>query len=218
MIENKTIMKRIFIPTLLATALLQYGCLKSPDYDQLSTNFVVATNTDTTTDFSTFHTYYISDSVAYLSDNATVDSVINDANSKQLVDAVKSNMTARGYTFVPKGAKPEMGVMLGVTKNTYIGVVYSGWWDAYAGWWDPWYWGWYYPYYYPWSVAYTVTTGSVILTIANLKDAQATQKLRIIWAAFMGGSVGTNIATNVQRGVDGINQSFAQSPLVRRTN
>src|SRR6478735_5435576 len=112
MIENKTIMKRIFIPALLAVALLEYGCLKSPDYDQLSSNFVVATNTDTITNFSNFHTYYMSDSVAYLSDNATTDSVIKDANSQKLVDAVKANMTARGYTFVPKGAKPELGVML----------------------------------------------------------------------------------------------------------
>src|SRR5215204_6085919 len=206
-------MKRILLQTSLVLTFFQYGCLKSPDYDQLSSNFVVATNTDSSASFSSFKTYYISDSVAYISDNIA-DSIIKDANSQKLVDAVKQNMNARGYTFIPKGGKPDLGLMMGVTKNSYIGVVYTGWWDAYYGWWDPWYWGWYYPYYYPWATYYSVTTGSVIITMADLKNADATHTLRIIWASFMGGAIGDNINTNVQRGVDAINQAFVQSPLV----
>ena len=129
---------------------------------------------------------------------------------------MKQNMTARGYTFVSKGSKPDLGLTLGVVKNSYLGVVYSGWWDAYAGWWDPWYWGWYYPYYYPWAYSYTITTGSVITSMVDLKHAQATQSLRIIWSSVMGGAIGDNLATNVQRGVEAINQSFIQSPLVKK--
>jgi hypothetical protein len=32
----------------------------------------------------------------------------------------------------------------------------------------------------------------------------------------MGGAVGDNLDNNVQRGVDAINQAFAQSPLVKK--
>jgi len=206
-------MKRIFLLTVLVLAFFQYGCLKSPDYDQLSSEFVVATNTDSLTNFSTLKTYYISDSVTYIQSGN--DSIIKDANSQKLVDAVKANMSARGFTFVPKSSKPNIGVMMGIAKNTYVGVIYSGWWDAYAGWWDPWYWGWYYPYYYPWSIAYTVTTGTVIVTMADLKSPAITGNLRIVWTGFMGGAVGDNLATNVDRGVNSINQAFAQSPLVK---
>ena len=206
-------MKRILLLGALVLAFFQYGCLKSPDYDQLSSEFVVTTNTDSATNFSTLKTYYISDSITYIQ-NGT-DSIIKDASSQKLVDAVKANMTARGFTFVPKGSKPNIGVMMGIAKNTYVGVIYSGWWDAYAGWWDPWYWGWYYPYYYPWSVAYTVTTGSVIVTMVDLKNPAVSNTLRIIWTGFMGGAVGDNLATNVDRGVNSINQAFAQSPLVK---
>jgi hypothetical protein len=205
-------MKRTFLLTALVVTFFQYGCLKSPEYEQLSSEFVVTTNTDVNTDFSTLKNYYISDSVTYIQ-NGT-DSIIKDANSKKLVDAVKSNMAARGFTFVPKG-NANLGVMMGIAKNTYVGVVYSGWWDAYAGWWDPWYWGWYYPYYYPWSVAYTVTTGSVIVTMVDLKNASVDHNLKIVWTGFMGGAVGDNLATNVDRGVTSINQAFAQSPLVK---
>src|SRR3982751_116789 len=205
-------MKRTLLLTAVVLAFFQYGCLKSPDYDQLSSEFVVTTNTDSATSFSSLKTYFISDSVTYISSGT--DSIIKDANTKKLVDAVKANMSAKGFTFVPKGGA-DIGVMMGIAKNTYVGVVYSGWWDAYAGWWDPWYWGWYYPYYYPWSVAYTVTTGSVIVTMCDLKHARGTNTLRIIWTGFMGGAVGDNLATNVDRGVTSINQAFAQSPLVK---
>jgi hypothetical protein len=208
-------MKRTLLPIFLVLAFFEFGCLKSPDYDKLSSNFIVATNTDSLANFAGFQTYYISDSVAIIN-GSTSDTVLKDANTKKLVDAVKANMNARGYTFVPKGSVPDLGINMGIVKNTYIGVVYSGWWDSYYGWWDPWYWGWYYPYYYPWSTYYSITTGSVIITIGDLKHAQASQTLRIVWSSIMGGAISDNLNTNVQRGVDAINQSFTQSPLVKR--
>ncbi|HET6227633.1 MAG TPA: DUF4136 domain-containing protein, partial [Bacteroidia bacterium] len=95
-------MKRILFPFGLIIIIVQAGCLKSPDFEELSTNFVVITNTDSSKNFSNFKTYYISDTVAYHSDVIT-DSIINNASSKQLVDAVKQNMNALGYTFLSKG-------------------------------------------------------------------------------------------------------------------
>ena len=207
-------MKRVLLQAVLILAFFQYGCLKEPDYDELSSNFVVATNTDSTAVFSSYKTFYISDSVAVINSNTT-DTTLKNDDTQKMVDAVKQNMTARGFTFVPKGGRPDLGLMLGIAKNTYVGVIYSGWWDYYAGWWDPWYWGWYYPYYYPWATYYSVTTGTVVVTMADLKNAPVNQVLRILWTGFAGGAIGDNLSTNVQRGVDAINQAFAQSPLVR---
>jgi len=207
-------MKRILFSFSLVIVIVQAGCLKSPDFEELSTNFVVITNTDSSKNFSNFKTYYISDTVAYHSDVVT-DSILNNASSKQLVEAVKQNMNALGYTFISKGAKPDLGINLGVLKNTSISVIYGGWWDYWYGWWDPWYWGAYYPYYYPWAYAYSITTGTVIATMVDLKDASAEQQFRVVWMSVMSGAVGDNVNTNVQRGVDAINQSFKQSPLLQ---
>ena len=206
-------MKRIFLNTALALTLINYGCIKEPDYDKLSTNLVVATISDSAADFGSFKTYYISDSVAVVN-STIVDTVLKNENTQKLVDAIKQNMSARGYVFTAKAAVPDLGLMLGIAKNTYVGVVYSGWWDAYYGWWDPWYWGWYYPYYYPYATYYSVTTGSLIMTMADLKNAQANQSLRVVWTGFGAGAIGDNLAANVDRGVDAINQAFLQSPLI----
>jgi hypothetical protein len=207
-------MKRILFPLSLVIIIVQTGCLKSPDFEELSANFVVITNTDSSKNFSNFKTYYISDTVAYHTD-VVKDSIINNASSKQLVDAVKQNMNALGYNFVSKAAKPDLGINLGVLKNTSVSVIYSGWWDYWYGWWDPWYWGAYYPYYYPWAYAYSITTGTVIATMIDVKEASADQQFRVVWMSVMSGAVGDNVTTNVQRGVDAINQSFKQSPLLK---
>lgn len=208
-------MKKLVFPIGLLFMIVQQGCLKSPDFEQLSSNFVVTTKTDSTRNFSNFRTYYISDTIAYHSESLT-DTILFDANAKKLVDAVKQNMNTLGYTFVAKGAKPDLGINLGVLKNTTVGVVYGGWWDYWYGWWDPWYWGGYYPYYYPWAYAYAITTGSVITTMIDLKDASSDHVFSVVWLSVMGGAVGDNVANNVQRGVDAINQAFAQSPLLKR--
>src|SRR5829696_2620355 len=208
-------MKRNLVLAGLALSFFLYGCIKEPDYETLSSDLIVATNTDSLRVFSSYKTYFISDSVAVINSSVT-DTVLKNASTQKLVDAVKQNMTARGYVFTPKAAVPDLALMLGIAKNTYVGVVYSGWWDAYYGWYDPWYWGWYYPYYYPYPTYYSVTTGSVIMTMADLKNAKVNQALRIVWTGFAAGAIGDNLNTNVERGVDAINQAFAQSPLVTR--
>lgn len=206
-------MKKV-IPLLLLAPILLSSCLKQPDTDQLQYNFVVATNTAKDADFNKYNTYYISDSVAYIGGTGN-DTIIKNANSQKLVDAVKQNMNARGFTFVAKGAKPDLGLNMGIVKNVSVTVGYPGWWWGYPGWWDPWYWGWYYPYYYPWTVYYSITTGTVLLDMVDVKPVAGQEKLNVVWSAVMSGAVGSDVNTNAQLGVDAINQAFAQSPEVK---
>src|ERR1700761_4810072 len=104
--------KHIFL--LLAVAIGFASCRKEPDYNQLSSDFIVSTNFDKSVSFNTYKTYYISDTVINLGGTGK-DTVITDANAQQLVNAVKTNMTARGYTFVTNSKlnKPDLGLRLG---------------------------------------------------------------------------------------------------------
>ena len=190
-----------------------FSCRKSPNFDQLSSNFTVVTNYDANAVFQDYATYYISDTIAYIG-GSNSDTILYDNNAKQLVDAVKQNMDARGYTFVAKNAHPDIGINMGAIKVTNTSVIYPGWWWDYPGWWDPWYWGWYYPYYYPWSVAYSITTGTIMIDMIDLKNADAKKTERVIWTAVMGGALGST-STNVQLAVNAINQAFVQTPEIK---
>lgn len=205
-------MKRhALLPVTLVLLLL--SCRKEPDLSQLSSNFVVQTDAAKGVSFSNYKTYYISDTVALISASKT-DTLLPADAAQQIVNTIKSNMEARGYTFVPKWMKPDLGINTLAVKDVDVGVVYPGWWWGYPGYWDPWYWGWYYPYYYPWTVAYSVTTGSVIGEIIDLKNVDADQKLQVVWTMSLNGALGSSGANNLQRAIDGINQAYTQSPYL----
>jgi len=189
------------------------GCYKDPLYDELSSNFTVVTNRDTKAVFSSYKTYYISDTVAYASSKPT-DSFLVGAEAKMLVDAVKSNMLARGYTFVPRTAKPDLGVSLGAIKDVDVGVIYSGGWWGYGGWYGG-YWGGYYPYYPYYGIPYAISQGSVVIDMFDVKNSAASHKLTVIWNLYSNGGISTTTSINFQRGVDAINQAFTQSPYIK---
>lgn len=205
-------MKRhAILPVTLVLLLL--SCRKEPDLSQLSSNFVVQTDAAKGVAFENYKTYYISDTVALISSSKT-DTLLPADAALQIVNTIKSNMDARGYTFVPKALKPDLGINTIAVKDVDVGVVYPGWWWGYPGYWDPWYWGWYYPYYYPWSVAYAVTTGSVIGEIIDLKNVNTDQKLQVVWTMSLNGALGSSDASNLQRAIDGVNQAYMQSPYL----
>src|SRR4030095_2047619 len=138
---------------------------------------------------SNYQTYFISDSVAYLNSSLN-DTILKNTETQKLVDAVKQNMNARGFTFVPKSGNPNLGLNMGIMKDVDVGYIYSGWWWGYPGWWDPWYWGWYYPYYYPWVSYYVVKTGTLVVDMVDLKNVQKEQKLKVIWNNLSRGAIG----------------------------
>jgi hypothetical protein len=196
-------------PVLLA------ACRKSPDTSQLSVNFVVQTARQPEANFSNYKTYYISDTIALKTTNP-LDTLWIGPDAKQLVDAVKENMSARGYTFVPTNhSHPDLGLGLTVIKDLNLSVVYPGWWWGY---WGGCYWGYCgYPPYYPWygggGFVYTVPTGTIVLDMIDLENAQENGKLYVPWGSVMSGGLGyTN--NDLQLGVDAINQSFDQSPYL----
>ena len=203
----------LIVPLLTATLV---SCMKSPDTEKLSNSFVVQTSKQPDAEFNSYKTYYISDTIALKTTNPN-DTLWVDAGAKQLVDAVKTNMNARGYTFVNSNhSNPDLGLGLTAIKDLNIGVIYPGWWWGY---WGGCYWGYCgYPPYYPWygggGVIYSVPTGTIILDMIDLKNAAANGKLYVPWGAVMSGGLG-NTANDLQLGVEAIDQSFTQSPYIQ---
>jgi hypothetical protein len=197
---------------IMAVAIGFASCLKSPNLDQLSTDFVVSTNFDKAATFSSYKTYYVSDTVAHLGGSGS-DTILIDANAQQLVNAVKTNMNARGFVYTPNtiGNHPDLVMKIGVVKVTTT-VFYPGWWYGYPGWWYP-----YYPYYpyYPFSTYYQYSTGSVIVDTYDVKNSVANRELTVVWNCIAFGVVGDSQSANTTRGVNGINQGYVQSPYFK---
>ena len=203
-------MKRTFLLATLGIITLG-ACRKTPDLDSLQNNQVVVTDRDLDANYSGYTTYHISDTVRLIASNPN-DSIMTGAGAKQLVDAVKTNMNSRGYTFVARTANPSLGLTLWVIKDVERSTICSGWW---GGWWGyPWYgWG----YYYPWCGSYTYSVGTSMLTLFDLKNAGTNQNLRAIWGMTAFGVFSTtNDATNVTLTTNAINQAFSQSPYIKR--
>jgi hypothetical protein len=205
-------MKRILLSMSVCLVCVA-GCRKSPDFDQLSYEFTVSTSLDKTAEFGSYQTFFISDTVVYIGGVGS-DSIMVGAEAAQLTGAVKDNMTAQGYTFVSRDQSPDLGLTLTAIKNLNVVISsYPGWWDYYYG--GCYWYYWCYGYYYPWTTVYTYTTGTVILNMYDLKNADANQQLRGIWNLTGLGALGTGTTANIQKGVDAINQGFIQSPYLK---
>lgn len=191
--------------------LLLAGCRVEPDFDDLSSDFVVSTSLDKNASFGNYKTFFISDSVAYIGDVDDAEYLTN-AEARQLVQRVKENMISRGYTFVGRRDNPDVGLMLSAVKDINVVVdYYPGWWDWY---WPGCYWG-CYPYYYPWTTYYSYTTGTVILNMYDVKNARNTGALNGIWNVTALGALGSSTSVNTTLGLNAIDQGFEQSPYIR---
>lgn len=206
-------MKKVYF--LLPCLLVFLACRKTPDTGALSNSFVVQTSQEPGANFSTYKTYYISDTIALITTNPN-DTLWTDDKAKQLVDAVKANMNARGFTAVSGShASPDVGLGLTAIKDLNLGVIYPGYWWGY---WGGCYWGYCgYPPYYPWyggGVVYSIPTGTLVLDFIDLKNATADEKLAVPWGSVMSGGLG-NSGDDLQLGIEAINQAFTQSPYLK---
>ncbi|NEU09585.1 DUF4136 domain-containing protein [Flavihumibacter sp. R14] len=187
------------------------SCRKDPDFDDLSSDLIVSTNVDPTAQFNTYETFYISDTVANLG-GTDEDSILTGPSAQQLVESVRANMVARGYTVTNIRRQADLGIQIGIVKVLNIeSYYYPGWWGGYYGWYDPWYWGSYYPYYYGWSTTYVYNTGTLIVDMYDLKNAAINQQYKAVWNITSLGIIGDSLDANVQRGINAVDQAFAQS-------
>ena len=196
-----------------------FSCRKEPNTEDLKLEQVVATDRDLAANFSNYATFFISDTVSIVA-SASTDSILTGPMAKQMVDAVKANMTARGYTFKPRAqGLPDLGFRLTVIKDITRTAVCGGWWDGWWGYYPPWYWGCYYcgGYYYPWCTTYTYTIGTSTLYMFDIKNQGTNHNVRALWGATMFGVFSTtNNQTNADLTTTAINQAFKQSTYLKK--
>lgn len=201
------------VALLSSIALIAFGCRKQPlDNMTQEESRIYITDHDSTMNFTDYHTFSISDSVALI-ENGKAQKQLNDVDAAY-IDAVKQQMETRGYTLVSKEAKPDLGLTVNRIVSTSTGVISNGsYWDDYSYYWDPYYWG--YPgygYYLPYSYSvYKVTEGAVSVDMLDLMNALKDQKLNVVWTGLIRGSgiYKTDVASSQVKAL------FDQSPYLK---
>ncbi|MCH5329057.1 MAG: DUF4136 domain-containing protein [Coprobacter sp.] len=208
-------MKRI-VPVLLGVFLLA-ACEKEPDTGRLSNSFLVYTDYDRAADFGSFLTFYIPDSILLISGSKDA-KYWDDVNALRIIGTCVSNLESRGYVRVDEKELADLGVQLSYVEDTYYFTNYNNpyWWWDYPGYWYPGYWGNWGGWYYPYSVTYNYSVGSLLAELIDLDGEEgSTQKLPVIWDAYMTGLLSGSNRLNASLAVEAVNQAFAQSPYLK---
>lgn len=198
---------------LLAFAAMLTSCSKDP-VSNLSAeeSRIYITDYSKTVNFGGYHTFYISDSAAVVDENsATKEATDVDV---AFINAVKNQMAARGYVYVPRDSTPDLGIVVNRIYNTSTGVVnYNSYYDDYGSYWDPYYWGYNgYGYYSPYNYeVYSVTEGALAVDIFDLQNAAANNSINAVWTGLIRGSGIFNVNTAPSQ----VNQLFQQSPYLQ---
>ena len=201
---------------LALTGLFMTACNKQVT-DKLSSDDsrIYITDYDSTKSFAAYKTYSISDSVTFIQDNQSAKQLT--ASDAAYVTAVKTYMSAKGYTLVDRNASPDLGVNVSRIINTTTGVIsYPDYYGGYGGYYDPYYWGYSdYNYYTPYSYGtYSIAEGAVSIDILDLKDASTSNQIEVVWTGLIRGK-GLTDATSADAQVKAL---FDQSPYLTTSN
>jgi len=193
----------LLIPLFLSSCYPDYG-MSTSDYD------IVLTRYNESTDFQSFNTFAMPDSVFHLIPEDADDDISRKYDA-QILAKVVSNMQSMGYTRVDTDNLTDqtIAVIVNATSSTYSGYSY------YPGW------GWGYPgcgYYPGWAVPYQYTTGSVIIEMydgSKIEDENI-EVAPLIWLSgingLTSGSSGTATSSRINNSLD---QAFKQSPYLK---
>jgi hypothetical protein len=190
----------IFLMFLGLSIVVLQGCYPYDDQTAADSD-VVATFYESSAEFSQLTTYAISDTIFTIDDNGDIvpDDDISTTNANQIINSIKSNMAALGFQEITTNqASADVVMAAFTTSSTWVsGGCYGG----YYSYWYPYY-GWCYP------VAYTYTTGSIII-VMTIPDASNPET---VWIAACNGVISGTV-TNSRINSD-INQAFTQSPYL----
>lgn len=204
---------------LFAVSIIFVSCRKNPLHGLTAEESrIYITDKDSTTNFATFQTYSIVDSVAVISDNRLQGKALTNYDA-QVLAAFKASMAQRGYTLVDAKSQPELGINVSRITNTYTGVIsYPDYWGYYDSFYDPYYWGYpgygYYPPAYSYGV-YQIKEGGLSVELLDLKNAGTNgNKIKTVWTALARGTGVFNAgnANNV------VGSFFEQSLYLKNSN
>lgn len=163
-------------------AVMAAACAPNPLEDlTVEETQVFITNYEPTTNFGSYQTFSLADSVYVIQNQRT--GVSTTSQDFQVLDRVSSTLTQRGYKKVTREAKPDLGVNIARISETQTGVVSN---------FNPWnsYWGFggggfYYP---PTYSFYQTTETYWYMEIVDLKNALTGQQPKVVWNAQIRGN------------------------------
>ncbi len=207
-----------------AMALALNSCGLDSGFNSVADFDVVVTIYDDEADFGALQTYAMPDSVAHLEfiegrsgDGARVTRTYDQA----ILDEVAGNLEAAGYVREddPETNGADFVVLVSVTSTDWLLWSSYGWYD-YWGWYPGWdYWGGYpgygygYPPCYGCATVNEFSTGSVIIDMLDVANADE-EIMPIIWTAGINGLLEGTTSSIERRIVDNIEQAFEQSPYL----
>ena len=210
-------MKKILF--IAAAVVLVAACQKEP-YPQDSDNeYLVYTSPSKNVNFTQYQTFDIADSLLVIGQNDKP-TYSQSNNALALIQAYRINMEKRGFIYTPSNPDADLGVQLTYVVNTERYVQYYNdpyWWLDYPGYWPSGYWGNWTGFYYPRPVVYTYTTNALLADIVNLTSVQDGSPLEVLWTSYIGGPAGNTVQGDVQKMQAAVDQAFAQSPYLTRT-
>lgn len=183
-----------------------------PDYGLTTSDYdIVATFKEDANDFQAYKTdgatFAISPTIKRLSDN--VGGIEDDPGpyDDEILSEIERQMIANGYTKVDSIQLPDVYISVGATSSENI-VYYPGYWWGYYGW--------YYPWYGYGGYAYSYTTGSLFVTMIDLKKFDEVNKLSgAVWAGIANGILDDTNANILTRVINSVDKMFEQSPYLK---
>jgi hypothetical protein len=196
----------------LASCTPQGAFESEEDYD------VVVTLYDKTADFGTVRTYLMPDSVVHFQNPESPGEPLSHEYDDLILERVEYNLQAVGYRREPdpENTDPDIIVMVSATSSQWTAASYSwlprwGWWGQWPGASSDWY---YQSPYYGGGQVYTFSTGTLLIEMGDIREAEEPEDMIGIWTAAMNGLLLEDTSNTPQRLVDFIDRSFDQSPYL----
>lgn len=185
---------------------------------------VVYTNYDPDFNFSQQNTFAIPDSIVLINeqnfvsvDGDNIPDIVDPVYADVILNQIRENMTAMGWTEVDREANPDVILLVTATRTTNLHYNYD------YRYWDWWYpgsyfggfrgWGWYYPGYSPgYYTGYR--TGTLMIQMTHPADVGVNNNVPVVWLSVINGLLEgstTNINNRLRQSID---QAFSQSPYL----
>jgi hypothetical protein len=209
-----TFILTLFTATVLLSGCQDYETVYSSDLDLIYTNYSPEYN------FKSATTYSIPDSVVLIKEEDFNGQKSYSRYSIDIINAIKSNMSAYGWTLVDETANPDVIILPSISSTVNVYYYYSwGYWGSYYPGYAPG-WGWsypgYYPGYYPTASATTYTSGTLVMQMTNSKEASSSDNISVVWLGVVNGLAEGSSLEVKSRLNNTIKQSFAQSTYLKK--
>jgi hypothetical protein len=193
----------VFGSMVLLQACFPFGPEDIEDFD------IVGTFYDENVNFANFKTYAMPDTIVKVTGSGT--SSEKGQYDDLVLDQIEANMGAIGYTRVQSPEQADMLLTVAVVRDGYnldssydYGDYYGNQYDYGSG-----------GYYYTGS-DYQVSTGTVLMNLANHKDGDTTKE-SAMWLGLLNGITEQSFTNTSRRLIELINQAFVQSPYLGTT-